>query len=290
MKTRTRGFTLVELLVSITIIVTLLALLAPALDQAIYQAELVQCGTQMRAAAQGATTYAFDNKRRYMRREIMNSLGGFSHGLRGPAAFAANGGAFDDRPIHKGYIDLDWLVDPLTEYVDLNIKPDEDPNEVVYASNALYYGWKFVNPADGTGMHTLGDRWEAQDPRRGGARFAFPWLIADTNIQVRLQGINASHPDKRGLLVNHFAQAGDFDYGDNAAFQLGFNAALPITYSWWRTVGAQPYTEFDMNFASYDGHVTRLNDVENEHDGRIVHVPHARNEGSGGRWLNIAKP
>ena len=49
------GFTLVELLVVITIIVILLALLAPALDKAIYQAELAVCGTRVRAIATGCT-------------------------------------------------------------------------------------------------------------------------------------------------------------------------------------------------------------------------------------------
>ena len=38
------AFTLIELLVVVTIIVVLLAMLTPALDKAIYQAELAVCG------------------------------------------------------------------------------------------------------------------------------------------------------------------------------------------------------------------------------------------------------
>ena len=40
------AFTLVELMVVITIIVLLLALMMPALDKAVYQAELASCMTR----------------------------------------------------------------------------------------------------------------------------------------------------------------------------------------------------------------------------------------------------
>src|ERR1043165_1931025 len=53
-----RAFTLIELLVVITIIVVLLALLTPALDKAMYQAELAVCGANLRAIANGAIPYA----------------------------------------------------------------------------------------------------------------------------------------------------------------------------------------------------------------------------------------
>ena len=44
------AFTLVELLVVITIIVILLVLLAPAMDRAIYQADLLACATNLNYA------------------------------------------------------------------------------------------------------------------------------------------------------------------------------------------------------------------------------------------------
>ena len=59
------AFTLIELLVVITIIVVLLALLTPAVDRAIYQAELTVCGTRLKGIATGNLAYAADNKRSY---------------------------------------------------------------------------------------------------------------------------------------------------------------------------------------------------------------------------------
>jgi prepilin-type N-terminal cleavage/methylation domain-containing protein len=59
------GFTIVELLVVISIIVVLLALLAPALDQAIYQAELSVCGAKLRSLGGGLVNYALGSQRRY---------------------------------------------------------------------------------------------------------------------------------------------------------------------------------------------------------------------------------
>ena len=58
------GFTLIELLVVITILVLLLALLAPALDRAISAAEKVRCGGNLHAIGTATFQYALDGKRR----------------------------------------------------------------------------------------------------------------------------------------------------------------------------------------------------------------------------------
>src|ERR1051325_2010409 len=59
------GFTVVELLVVITIIVVLLSLLAPAMDRAIYQAELAVCESRLKAIGTGSQVYAMDYQRHY---------------------------------------------------------------------------------------------------------------------------------------------------------------------------------------------------------------------------------
>ena len=58
------GFTLVELLVVITIIVVLMALLAPALEKAIYEAELVSCAGNLKLWGTMSHDFARDHQRR----------------------------------------------------------------------------------------------------------------------------------------------------------------------------------------------------------------------------------
>jgi len=57
------AFTFVELLVVITIIVVLLALLVPALDEAVYQADLAVCATHQHGIGVGAVAYALNHAR-----------------------------------------------------------------------------------------------------------------------------------------------------------------------------------------------------------------------------------
>src|ERR1041384_539065 len=60
-----RAFTLVELLVVVSIITVLLALLTPALDRAIYQAELTTCGAKLKGISTATLAYAVANARCY---------------------------------------------------------------------------------------------------------------------------------------------------------------------------------------------------------------------------------
>src|ERR1041384_5038401 len=71
-KSRT-GFTLVELLVVISIIVVLLALLTPAIDRAIYQADLATCAARQSSTAKNLSIYAMDPRLYSPSRQIVTS-------------------------------------------------------------------------------------------------------------------------------------------------------------------------------------------------------------------------
>src|ERR1041385_4688748 len=60
---RRSAFTLIELLVVVTIIVVLLALLTPALDKAVEQAERAVCAANKHSISIGSVAYALENKK-----------------------------------------------------------------------------------------------------------------------------------------------------------------------------------------------------------------------------------
>ena len=63
---RPHAFTLVELLVVVTIIVILLAMMAPALDRAMEEAVKVQCAANLHAFGTASSQYAMEHKRKVL--------------------------------------------------------------------------------------------------------------------------------------------------------------------------------------------------------------------------------
>ena len=246
------AFTLIELLVVVTIIVVLLALLTPALDKAIYQAEVVRCMTNLKVAANGFITYASGNSRRYPDRglkDARNVWGVAAYMITDPTE-GGNGGApgFDMRPMLRDLFSINkTLNDPLAKAVDLEwVAPV--PDHYVFDTYNLYFGWTYKMPAGGPGMMKLGDRWTYDNQR-------FNILACDFDF-YRNTGAQAaaSHGD------NHFLVNQVFEY---AVSPFGGH----VTSSLWANGGTADRDPLDLNFAYDDGSVRRLD--------QVVYVPGA---------------
>ena len=138
-----RGFTLVELLVSIAILAILLALLLPVLSSARDAARMARCKSNLSQIVAGAINYANDHDGNWFYREgIEKYLTGelSSRDMLIPN-FLKQRGQFDDTAIMKGYI-RDGLGCPFVRDVRIF---DTDTNHLrrIY-SYSLYFGWQLM--------------------------------------------------------------------------------------------------------------------------------------------------
>ena len=232
---RASGFTLVELLVVITIIVILLALLTPALDQAVYMAELATCGANLRALAGGCSVYAGDQKRRYPVRSFIEDG---SYAVQPPTL---KYDPWDDRPTIRDYMSVNTIQCPMTTQVDQT----NDASPYIWSSYRLWWGFQYINHQ---GMKKVGDRftWSNEDGQP-----AFAILVSDTDAvgdnPALLTGpfTYTSHPDKAGLLQPEVGRPETHGY----------------TMSTWRRYGGAERGAIDLNFAYTDCSVLRLDEV-----------------------------
>jgi len=148
---RRAGFTLIELLVVVTIIAVLAALLAPALERAVYQAELAVCGARLKAIGTGVLIYAPDFRRAYPHRPSMDYKSAANSTARPTDLTFPEPGGFDDRTSLGGYLDVSLLVCPLVRKVDLSTAVDS----YRVTSYARWYGWRWAGER---AMARLGDR------------------------------------------------------------------------------------------------------------------------------------
>jgi len=263
-----RAFTLVELLVVITIIAVLLALLTPAMDQAIYRAELAACGSNLRSTASGVLLYAVQHRRVYPDRPVVNLGTRFTVDLRINAQ--------DDRKVLAPFLSLKLLVDPLVAEVDLSTPSS------VWVQNAFYSLWVDVQFPGHDGMHKIGDRFSWSDDYTSGAPVLrrFDYLVTDTDaITNQETGRNlTSHPDRDGRMFTNFGQ--DKARGRTAfiAQALNNNFDGELTYSYWDldNAAAVPRSGVDFNYASTDGSVFSRAGIAVDDD-RVAAVPFQHN-------------
>jgi prepilin-type N-terminal cleavage/methylation domain-containing protein/prepilin-type processing-associated H-X9-DG protein len=278
--TRRRAFTLIELLVVITIIVVLLALLTPALDKAIYQAELTVCGTQLKAIASSTITYAYDFRRYYPDRAVINSRSNSQ-----PLMLASDGR--DDRPLLGKYIVLKMFQDPVVEQY--AIEPDETvANARVHASYQLWFGVRFdpYTSPDGTsitpsGMKKIGDKFSWYDDYPFSARNStvntYSLLATDFDFSGVARRAMNSHPDASGTLTLKTSNP-------QASAVPSLPTDAPVEYFSRFEGSSTNRGATDSNYAYADGSVLRLNGLSVDYDERLGTVPYQ--SGSWVPWSN----
>jgi prepilin-type N-terminal cleavage/methylation domain-containing protein len=267
-----RGFTLIELLVVITIIVVLLALLTPALDKAIYMAELARCSAGLDMLGGTLVLYAMDHKRSYPRTQLPRD-GGYQPDLLGWRNSDPNRQR-DLRPVLRGWIDPKLLTCPLNGGIGLDIDENDDDTQV-FANYDLWFGWRYDNQP---GMYRLGDRFGAYDSTTD-RTYQFPVLISDKNLEHIAGSSQASHPDRSGRNRQDV-------YQDQApapsvvVFDLEVGGTK-VTQSRWRSGpgAAGRRGLLDLNFGLNDGSVLRYDALE-IFDDRLKPAPAHANDGN----------
>ena len=273
---RAIGFTLVELLVVITILVVLLALLTPALDQAVYQAELAVCQARQKSAATGVIQYAMNNKRAYpLRRGLQDATWQWI-----PPEVAST--QFDDRSTIFDAIHPSMILDPFCAKID---PAKSGANTFVSGNYSLWFGWRYMRGSNERGMNKIGDRFTWTDTLTNpSVQYAFSLLLSDEDRSVQ-NSDQSSHPDTAGKMVRSPGSQDEVN-----TVPLWNLVGLYATWSNWNT-NPTPKVRgpLDLNYAYDDGSVVRLNGVKlgNEEE-RIVGVPdHSVQQGSSRIFVDL---
>ena len=283
------AYSLVELLVVIAIVGMLFALTAAGFDSADYKAELAGCAGRLRAMSSGLVTYAMDHKRRYPHRRGVEEGDWEPHKL---AQQLPGRGLYDERPMLKGYISLDTMLDPLCPPISIDVA-DTQPQDIVFRNSHQWAGFQwFGNP----GMLKVGDRltWIDDVNYTPARTFRFSLLASDRDtINEGQRLVDSSHPDADGLLVSMKWQSEDVSGG----FGLLADTVVQTTYSGWYRLGESVRGKSDLNYGYDDGSVQRFDQVLYRDDPRMTPVPHFANPAgvpTVGSWPsqydNIPKP
>jgi len=281
------AFTLVELLVVITIVVILLALLAPALDKAIYQAELALCAARLHGVGTGMISYATAQKRRYPNRTFVQSNAGtWPNQLN-----AAN---LDVRPLLREYLSINASLNcPLAPaQVDLDTRRRDAANRppALLTPYELWFGWQYGGAGPEQPMARMGDRFSYTVTGDGSSpplRHTFALLASDTDVAREDSSINyASHPDADGVLAPWAVQEELYEQDNqDPAVSAAGTAATLFTFSFWRS-SFHKRGRIDANFLSDDTSVVRHDRIERLYDARMVRVP-SLSKTIDTRWIQI---
>ena len=241
-----RAFTLIELLVVVAITVVLLALITPALDKAVYQAELTVCAARQKGIGSSVTAYAMDSKRWYPARAPAPQASWRTWQLVMPFTSAQD--PFDFRTTLRPALAINKMLnDPLTSTVDMETNV---LTTWVYAPYSLWFGFAYSGQP---GMYKVGDRWGWTVGTKSGNSLVLAGDLDETNYAAYVYG---GHPDADG-----------YTHQDLAQDDINFN-----TYSRWISSTGFNRGQVDLNFLYSDGAVTRFSGVPVLEDVRLMRI------------------
>jgi hypothetical protein len=249
-------------------------MMAPALERAIYQAELAVCAANQSGIATGTITYASSFKRHYPYRAYVddNAMGSVEHRQLTVPGNRWNSGqpeGYDDRPAVRPFVAIKTFNCPMTADLDLDISDSFDT--YVYGSFMRFAGWRYINThltqgrdttsplTPGTprkGMMKLGDRWDIGDiPSRvmGGDHYRAVFVFGT--------GVESAHPDNTELLSLYAFQDQPLDEINRA--QRGDPDANHTLSQWYRFPG-DDVDGVDVQYHYDDGSVERFNNLYHE--------------------------
>ncbi len=256
------GFTLIELLVVITIIAILLAMLTPALDKAVYQAELTVCATRLKGIATGMTDYAIGNRRWYPHNRAFEAGIGWHAPLLRTTRINPE---IDMRPLLAPYLPINkTFIDPMIKSVDI----EANNHDLTYGTYSLWNGWSWWPPTYKTRRRQakIGDSFDFIGTN--GRTYEWNILAGDfMRSYINATGVPAgnywmSHPDKTG----------------NSRLGL-VNTDQGSLFTFWISTKLMR-DDVDYNVVRQDGAVEVLGDVKAE-DTLLIDLPEY-NTGPGG--------
>lgn len=251
------GFTVVELLVVIAVIVVLLAMLAPALERALTQAQMAVCAANLHSIANATHTYCHGNRRFYPDRTLFTDPASDAPG--GPAGGNHPGGAqpgdlahrsWDDRAVLRKAFPMSILRDPMVKAIDLDAPRIGTTWYMGSYELWFSFGYRLENF-----KRKLGDDFTfRQTPATGPITYRFDVLAGDYDLYIDNTSTRSvsSHVDSEGISTNVVANY----------------------WSYWDATNRGRRGTLDVNYVHDDGAVARHNGVKIPQDERMVTVPY----------------